>query len=84
MQFSAQIVEFDVTKDDLNEVSLCRELGVKSMIYSQTQDWNELASYLNLEPDMVNLDRPDRFKILASYPGVRRHFDAMQQAFAHG
>ena len=84
MAYGAQIVEFDVVKDDLGEVSLCRDIGVKSMIYSQTPNWGELSSYLKFSPDMVNLDRPDRFKILTSYPGVRRHFEAMQQAPDHG
>ena len=84
MAYGAQIVEFDVVKDDLGEVFLCRDIGVKSMIYSQTQNWGELSSYLKFSPDMVNLDRPDRFKILTSYPGVRRHFEAMQQVPDHG
>lgn len=65
--YNAQIVEFDVTRDDLGEISECRALGVKSMIYSQSHDWDELGSYLRYSPDLVNLDRPDRFKMLADY-----------------
>ncbi len=84
MAYSAQIVEFDATKDDLNEVPLCKVLGVKSMIYSQSEDWDALGSYLALKPDMINLDRPDRFKILVSYPAVRRHFKATQRRCQHG
>lgn len=75
--YNAQIVEFDVTKDDLSEVAECKALGVRSMIYSVRSDWEELASYLEYKPDMVNLDYPEKFKIVASYPLVRRHFRAM-------
>ena len=82
--YGAQIVEFDVEKDDLDEISLCRDLGVESMIYNRTQDWTELSSTLKLMPDRVNLDRPDRFKILASYPRVRHHFEVMQRASHDG
>jgi len=72
--YNAQIVEFDVERDDLSEIKECAALGVRSMIYSTRSDWDELASYLALEPDLINLDYPDRFKILASYPKVRAHF----------
>lgn len=82
--YDAQIVEFDAVKDDLSEISLCRDLGVKSMIYSRTEDWDELSTYLKLSPDMINLDRPDKFKILVSYPDVRHHFEAMTLGLAHG
>ena len=82
--YDAQIVEFDVTKDDLDELPQCRDLGVKSMIYSQTQNWGELSSYLKFAPDLVNLDRPDRFKILASYPGVHRHLKVSKTVRIHG
>jgi len=54
------------------------------MIYSQTQNWGELSSYLKFAPDMVNLDRPDRFKILASYPGVHRNLTATNPERIHG
>lgn len=72
--YSAQIVEFDVEKDDLSEIALCKSLGVRSMIYSRRSNWDDLAAYLKFAPDMVNLDYPDRFKILASYPQVRHYF----------
>ncbi|MEO0384736.1 MAG: glycerophosphodiester phosphodiesterase family protein [Pseudomonadota bacterium] len=65
--YGAQIIEFDVTRDDLDQIALCKSLGLKSMIYSQTHDWDELSSYLKYKPDLVNLDRPDRFKLLADY-----------------
>ena len=77
--YNAQIIEFDVTKDDLSEVPECKALGVRSMIYSVLPNWNILESCLQYAPDMVNLDYPDRFKIVAAYPAVRRHFRAMQE-----
>ncbi|MGR3291963.1 MAG: glycerophosphodiester phosphodiesterase family protein [Paracoccaceae bacterium] len=73
--YDAQIVEFDAFKDNLDEINLCNDLGVKSMIFSTTSDWGDLGTYLKYSPDMVNLDYPDRFKILASYPEVRHHFE---------
>ncbi|VAW21507.1 Glycerophosphoryl diester phosphodiesterase [hydrothermal vent metagenome] len=78
--YGAQIVEFDVEQDDLEEISQCRALGVRAMLYSRRSDWDELASYQKYKPDMVNLDYPDRFKIIASYPLVHRHFQAMAKA----
>jgi len=78
--YGAQIVEFDVEQDDLSEISQCRALGVRSMIYSRRSDWDELASYIKYQPDMVNLDYPHRFKIVASYPLVHKHFQAMAKA----
>lgn len=83
-EYDAQIVEFDVERDDLDEVSKCRDLGVKSMIYSQTHETEELANYLKYQPDIINLDRPDQFKIIASYPAVHRHFAAMLHECGHG
>ncbi len=77
--YGAQIVEFDAEKDDLSEIAQCKDLGVRSMIYSRQSDWDELASYLQFEPDMVNLDFPDRFKIVKAYPRVRSHFENMVQ-----
>ena len=78
--YGAQIVEFDVEQDDLDEISQCRALGVRSMLYSRRPGWDEMASYLKYKPDMVNLDYPDRFKIVASYPLVHQHFQAMRQS----
>jgi glycerophosphoryl diester phosphodiesterase len=82
--YDAQIVEFDVERDDLDEVAQCRASGIRSMIYSRKHKWDDLASYLKYKPDMVNLDRPDRFKIIASYPAVYGHFNAMQHGCDHG
>jgi len=82
--YGAQIVEFDVERDDFSklpgELEQCRALGVRSMIFSQRVQWHEMDSYLGFGPDMVNLDRPDRFKIVASHPQVRAHFSAMAAA----
>jgi len=78
--YDAQIIEFSPEKDDLSEISECAALGVRSMIYSRRSDWDDLGSYLKINPDMVNLDYPNRFKILTSYPKVRRHFQAMTRA----
>jgi len=77
--YGAQIIEFDVERDDLSEIDQCAALGLRSMIYSRRAEWGELASYLELGPDMVNLDHPDRFKTLASYPLVRQHFSSQQE-----
>ena len=68
--FRADIVEFELGVDDLGEVRHCREGGVRSMIYSLTGAHGELQRILECAPDMVNLDRPDLFKILASYPDL--------------
>ena len=65
--YQAQIIEFDVTRDSLDDIATCHEMGLKAMIYSQKDDWEDLASYLKYKPDLVNLDRPDRFKLLADY-----------------
>jgi len=76
--YNAQIIEFDVEKDDPDQLSgeleQCRELGLRSMIFSKRRGWNDLVDCLSHAPDMVNLDHPDRFKILAAYPLVRQHF----------
>lgn len=77
--YGAEIVEFDVGKDDLSEISQCSSLGVKSMIKSKRHGWDHLASCLRYKPDLINLDRPDRFKILVSYPQVHKHFQTMLQ-----
>ena len=82
-EYDAQIIEFNAEKDDLSEIDQCHALGVRSMIHSTSSDWDDLGTYLKCKPDLVNLDYPNRFKILASYPRVRRHFEAMQQACDH-
>jgi len=48
------------------------------MIYSRRAGWDDLASYIEYKPDMVNLDYPDRFKTLVSYPSVHQHFQGMR------
>ncbi len=78
--YGAQIIEFDVEQDDLTEISQCAALGVRSMIYSRHSDWEVLEGYLKYKPDLINLDFPDRMKILVSYPLVREHFKAMLKA----
>ncbi|MGI9490924.1 MAG: hypothetical protein ACR2QF_00710 [Geminicoccaceae bacterium] len=59
---NAQIIEFDVTSDDLRDVARCRDLGVASMIFSTTADPTALMRLLKLKPDYLNLDRPDLAK----------------------
>ncbi len=68
--FGADIVEFEPGVCDLAEMDLCRERGVQAMVYSQTRSASQLAEILASAPDLVNLDRPDLFKILASYPDL--------------
>ena len=81
--YGAQIIEFDVTKDNLNEISDCVDIGVKSMVYDQSSEWEKLSVYLDKKPDLLNLDWPDRFKILSSYPNVYRHFLSMENGQPH-
>ena len=73
--YGAQIIEFDVTQDDLSNVCLCKDLGAHSMIYSQSHELSDLKKYLDYKPDLMNLDAPGKFKILADYPDVQAHFD---------
>jgi len=82
--YGAQIIEFDVEKDDLAEINECQTHGVRSMIYSRRSGWDDLASYLEYKPNMLNLDHPDRYKILASYPLVHRHFQSMLEHRSDG
>lgn len=63
--YDAQIVEFDATLDDLDEVEGCRALQVQSMIYDQTHDIAALKRLKAIGPDYLNLDRPDLFKRVA-------------------
>ena len=77
--YDAQIVEFDAEKDDLAEMSECGSLGVRSMLFSKQHQWDDLETCLSFRPDLANLDRPDRYKILTSYPRVRQHFQASNQ-----
>jgi hypothetical protein len=55
----SQIVEFDQTVDDLSELPLCRQIGVKSMIYDQTNQIADMEATVALGPDLINVDRPD-------------------------
>ncbi|RMD93545.1 MAG: hypothetical protein D6811_04660, partial [Alphaproteobacteria bacterium] len=64
----AEIVEFDDTRDDLGEIEECRRLGLKSMIYSLTDEPARLARYAAMGPDYVNLDRPDLFRLVVRHP----------------
>jgi len=75
--YDAQIVEFDVTKDDLNEIPECQRFAVRSMIFSLSHDRTDLEQYFRHNPDMVNLDCPDGFKILSAYSNVNSHFRKM-------
>ena len=80
--FQADIVEFELGVDDLAEVPLCAELGVKSMVYSMTHDWEKLRQILETAPDLANLDRPDIFKMLASYPDLANRVFARRRSLA--
>ncbi len=57
-----EIIEFDPKQDDLTEMTRCREHGIKTMIYDQTHDLARLTELSLLQPDYLNLDRPDLFK----------------------
>lgn len=70
--FGAGIVEYVPNLDDLAELAECRARGVRPMIYSQTHDIGKLQMILSSNPDLVNLDRPDLFKILAAYPDLAK------------
>lgn len=59
---NSQIIEFDQTIDDLSELALCREFGVRSMIYDQTHNIADMERLADIGPDLVNVDRPDLFK----------------------
>ena len=80
--YDARIIEFDVETDDLAEIAECPALGLRSMIYSRRSGQRELASYLDYKPDMLNLDHPESFKIISSYPLVQQHFNSVQEAGA--
>ncbi len=56
---AAQIVEFSQGVDELDEVQLCREYSVRSMIYDQSHDRDQLERTMALGPDLINVDRPD-------------------------
>ena len=68
--YSANIVQFELGRDSLSEITACQELGVQSMVFCLSDDLAELAKVLAVSPDLVNLDRPDLFKILQAYPDI--------------
>jgi len=51
--YNAQIIEFDVTKDDLSEVSLCNSFCVRSMILSLSHEQTDLQRYFAYKPDLI-------------------------------
>ncbi len=68
--YGANIVEFEFGRDDLGEIGQVAGYGAKSMIFSLTANPQDINRLLTYKPDMVNLDRPDLFKIAASYPDL--------------
>ncbi|MYK31471.1 MAG: hypothetical protein F4051_07030 [Boseongicola sp. SB0670_bin_30] len=68
--YSANIVQFELGRDSISEITACQELGVQSMVFCLSDDLAELAKVLAVSPDLVNLDRPDLFKILQAYPDI--------------
>jgi glycerophosphoryl diester phosphodiesterase len=82
--YKARIIEFDVETDELAEIADCSALNLRSMIYSRRPGQGELASYLEYKPDMLNLDHPEQYKILSTYPLVLQHFNSIQEAGTGG
>ncbi len=70
--YSANIVEFESGRDSLSETASCQGLGVQSMVLCLGDALADLAEALAVSPDLVNLDRPDLFKILQAYPDIVR------------
>ncbi|USD61242.1 hypothetical protein J4N45_04510 [Vibrio sp. SCSIO 43140] len=56
-----EIVEYDYQLDDLNEFSLCRDLGIKSMLRYPGESQQVLFELIGKQPDMVNIDFPFAF-----------------------
>ena len=71
-EYEANIVEYELGRDDLTEISRCQALGVKVMVFSLTHDLSKLQQIESLNADLVNLDRPDLFKLLKLYPSSLR------------
>ena len=67
-EYQADIVEYELGRDDLTEVARCQALGVRAMAFSLTHDLSKLQQIEALNADLVNLDRPDLFKLLKVYP----------------
>ena len=71
-EYEANIVEYELGRDDLTEIARCQALGVKVMVFSLTHDLSKLQQIESLNADLVNLDRPDLFKLLKLYPSSLR------------
>ena len=71
-EYEASIVEYELGRDDLTEIARCQALGVKVMVFSLTHDLSRLQQIESLNADLVNLDRPDLFKLLKLYPNSLR------------
>jgi hypothetical protein len=67
-EYQADIVEYELGRDDLTEIARCQALGVRAMAFSLTHDLSKLQQIEALNADLVNLDRPDLFKLLKVYP----------------
>ena len=66
--YQANIVEYELGRDDFSEIPKCQSLGVKAMTFSLTHDPEKLLQIQAVNADLVNLDRPDLFKLLSLYP----------------
>ena len=66
--YQANIVEYELGRDDFSEIPKCQSLGVKVMAFSLTHDLEQLRRIEVVNADLVNLDRPDLFKLLSLYP----------------
>ena len=66
--YQANIVEYELGRDDFYEIPKCQSLGVKAMAFSLTHDPEKLRQIQAVNADLVNLDRPDLFKLLSLYP----------------
>ncbi|MGF1733772.1 glycerophosphodiester phosphodiesterase family protein [Photobacterium satsumensis] len=55
------IVEFDYQIDNLNEFSLCRDFGIKTMLRYPDANIDKWVALIKLQPDMVNIDHPFAF-----------------------
>jgi glycerophosphoryl diester phosphodiesterase len=62
------IVQFDSAHDDLGEIGACREAGIAAMVKYFGADPAVFERIIRLNPDMINLDRPDIF--VAAYAKV--------------
>ncbi|MGR5063888.1 glycerophosphodiester phosphodiesterase family protein [Photobacterium sp. DNB22_13_2] len=55
------IVEYDYLIDNLNEFSLCRDLGIKTLLRYPDANIDKWVALIKLQPDMVNIDHPFAF-----------------------